>query len=250
MSTYSLFLNRVNPSVLYSILMHLLLLLIMSFGLPSFLKRTIIEPQVITVELLPITSVKNVKLPEPKLEAEKKPKEKKDNEPKPIPKPKEEIKPGEVRKKPKENPEEDFDSVLKNLEKELKQVEKNEKKSEDTSKDTKKSEKEYNPTIPLSISEKDAIMQQIAKCWTIPAGARDAKDMSVLLDISLEKDGTVKSVEIADKARYKSGDKFYQVMAESAVRAVRKCSPLKNLPQDKYDSWAELELNFDPKEVL
>ena len=37
---------------------------------------------------------------------------------------------------------------------------------------------------------------------------------------------------------------------QSAVRAVHKCSPLKNLPPEKYGSWREMEINFDPKEML
>ena len=38
--------------------------------------------------------------------------------------------------------------------------------------------------------------------------------------------------------------------SDSALRAVHKCSPLKNLPIDKYGSWRAMELNFDPQDLL
>ena len=36
----------------------------------------------------------------------------------------------------------------------------------------------------------------------------------------------------------------------SALRAVMRSSPFKNLPADKYDSWSEVVVNFDPSELL
>jgi colicin import membrane protein len=37
--------------------------------------------------------------------------------------------------------------------------------------------------------------------------------------------------------------------AESAVRAVQKCAPF-NLSADKYDTWAEIVVNFDPSDMF
>ncbi len=34
----------------------------------------------------------------------------------------------------------------------------------------------------MSMSEKDAIMSQLAKCWNLPAGAKDADKLAVLID--------------------------------------------------------------------
>jgi hypothetical protein len=31
---------------------------------------------------------------------------------------------------------------------------------------------------------------------------------------------------------------------------VNRCSPLQDLPQDKYGSWREMQLTFDPQELL
>ena len=47
----------------------------------------------------------------------------------------------------------------------------------------------------------------------------------------------------------KPGQKFYKVLAESALRAVRLCQPLK-VPPTGYDNWKDLQLNFNPTEML
>ncbi len=38
----------------------------------------------------------------------------------------------------------------------------------------------------------------------------------------------------------------FRVMAESAVRAVQSCQPIR-LPAAQYDYWQDVEVNFDPK---
>ena len=118
-------------------------------------------------------------------------------------------------------------------------------------KKSKKKSGEYNPNIPLSISEREAIIQQISKCWIVPSGARDAKSILVKLRVSLSQDGGLLDLNVVDKSRYDSGqDNFYNAAVDSAVRAVRRCTPLQNLPKEKYSSWKEIELNFDPKELI
>jgi hypothetical protein len=101
------------------------------------------------------------------------------------------------------------------------------------------------------MSEKDAIRSQIAQNWSMPAGAKDAHELIVVLRINLAQDGSVMKVELASdsKSRY-DRDPFFRAAADSAIRAVRLSSPLKNLPPDKYDTWRDLELGFDPKEML
>ena len=100
------------------------------------------------------------------------------------------------------------------------------------------------------MSEKDAIRSQFIKCWNVPAGAKDAGNLIVVLRIALQQDGTVSDVKLANNdARY-AGDSFFRAAADSAVRAVWMCSPLKNLPPDKYDAWGDMELTFDPSDML
>src|SRR6266849_8790916 len=48
----------------------------------------------------------------------------------------------------------------------------------------------------LTASELDLIRQQIARCWNIPAGARDAKDLVVEIKVVVDRDGTVQQATI------------------------------------------------------
>ena len=100
----------------------------------------------------------------------------------------------------------------------------------------------------LTLSELDAIRAQIQRCWSVPGGVRDGHELIVTVRIYLNPDGSLsRPPEIADTAGM--ADPFYRTMAESAVRAVRKCEPLR-VPSAKYEDWREIELTFDPREML
>ena len=61
---------------------------------------------------------------------------------------------------------------------------------------------------------------------------------------------TVINSEILDHARMnKPGQGFYKVLAESALRAIRLCQPLR-VPTTGYERWKDLQLNFDAREML
>jgi hypothetical protein len=46
-----------------------------------------------------------------------------------------------------------------------------------------------------------------------------------------------------------AGQTYYKILAESALRAVKLCNPLK-VPTTGYEKWKEMQLNFDAKEML
>tara|TARA_B100000963_G_scaffold111485_1_gene97077 strand:+ start:576 stop:1343 length:768 start_codon:yes stop_codon:yes gene_type:complete len=102
----------------------------------------------------------------------------------------------------------------------------------------------------LTLSEEDALRAQIFGCWSVPLGLPYDQDLLVRIKLKLKKDGTILKSEILDHQRMnRPGQKFYKVLAESALRAVRLCQPLK-VPPTGYDKWKELQLNFNPTEML
>ena len=113
------------------------------------------------------------------------------------------------------------------------------------------------PKAPLgsqmTASELDAlrqqVMQQLIPCWNVPAGARDAKDLSVQVKAAVSPDGTVTRAVVVDSGRL--GDPLFRAAAESARRTFfnPRCTPLR-LPPDKYEVWKDLVVNFDPKDLL
>jgi hypothetical protein len=156
---------------------------------------------------------------------------------------------------PKANPDKQqdaqaFDSLLKNLEKNPVQPDPNAKPQR--TQVAAAAPPSSQPRAPLgsqlSASEMDLVREQIARCWNINAGARDAKDLVVEIKAQVQPDGTVTQATIVDQGRM--NDPVWRAAAESARRAFfnPQCTPLK-LPPDKYDTWKDLDVDFSPKDI-
>ena len=157
----------------------------------------------------------------------------------------------EKAKEPEVNQEEEFLSVLKNLQ------DAEAPSDGEENKDTKV-QPEPSPLAKfsekLSASEIDAIAaalnNQFRGCWNLMAGARNAEDIIVKINLVLRPDRSVQSARIVDQWRYNQ-DSFYRAAADEAMRAVRhpNCEVL-DLPADKYDLWKNLTFNFNPSAQL
>ena len=265
-----------------SLAIHLAIIASFLFGFPSFFKR-MPEEQVIILEMLPITDVSNVKTQkvqnEKELEEEsakkvQKSKEKVEEQKKPKPEPKkEEVKPEPkkdavvVERKPEpkkpepkkqEKPKEkkksdtDLDSLLKTLEKASEgKEEKSNKQSRSEKTDAEKEARgQFDSDLPLSISEYHALRQQIERHWNVPAGAKGSGEIKITIYISLKIDGSVEKVELKDKQCPIGSDVLCQAAADGALRAVWLASPFQNLSQERYNSWKEFNIEFDPSDIL
>ncbi len=105
-------------------------------------------------------------------------------------------------------------------------------------------------TSSLTLSEEDALKAQIFGCWSIPFGIPYSDDLLVRIRLKLKPDGTLIKSEILDHAKMNMpGQNFYRVLAESALRAVQLCQPLK-VPTSGYEKWKDLQLNFNANEML
>ena len=72
--------------------------------------------------------------------------------------------------------------------------------------------------------------------------------MVVQLRIQVRPDRTVQNVTIEDQSRL-GRDPTFRAVAESARRAVDRCSPL-ILPPGKYAIWRDINLNFRPQDAI
>jgi outer membrane biosynthesis protein TonB len=266
-----------NRSIIISSALHLALIFITAMSLPFLAKKPIDLPPIVSVELIQITEKTNIpfapkakKIIEKVKEKEKKlvseqapPKKIKKKKPDSIPMPDEKIKKVEKIKDDKQNPEK--------IDNEVKQVSEFEKKelfdpnniaalidkskiesSEFKSKKNKVTQdQDRNVEITgLSLSEEDALKAQIFGCWSIPLGLPYNENLLVRIKLKLDPDGSVTNSEILDHARMnKPGQAFYKVLAESALRAIKLCQPLR-VPSTGYERWKELQLNFDAREML
>ncbi len=97
----------------------------------------------------------------------------------------------------------------------------------------------------------DFIKDRMRECWTPPAGAVNVSEMLVVIRFSLNPDGyLVGPPKIQNRTQiFASNNPYYRAAAEGALRAVRLCEPYE-LPKEIYEEWKELELNFDPSEMV
>lgn len=100
----------------------------------------------------------------------------------------------------------------------------------------------------LTFSEVDGFRAQMRRCWSPPSGAREAANLVVHIRLSLTPNGMISAGPIVVN-RSQLGDPFFRAAAESVLRAIRRCQPF-NMPVEKYKSWRDIELTFDPRKML
>ena len=266
-----------NINIFISSVLHLILIMITAFSLPFLAKKPIDLPPIISVELIQITNktnipfapkakktIEKIKEKEKKLVSEQAPPKKvKKIKPDSVPMPEDKVKKVEKIKEDKQNPEKIDNEVKQVSEFEKKElfdpnniaalIDKSKIESAETIKKTDKVTQDQQKNVEnvgLSLSEEDALKAQIFGCWSIPLGLPYNENLLVRIKLQLEPDGTVSQSEILDHARMnKPGQGFYKVLAESALRAIKLCQPLR-VPTTGYERWKELQLNFDAREML
>ena len=143
-----------------------------------------------------------------------------------------------------------MDSILKSIEK-IKKDSQNQidEKKDDEKIEDKEETKEVRLGEKLTISEKDAIRRQFYRCWIVPAGAKDLKDLIVSIRIKLNDEGEVINTKLLTDR--KLNNPFFRAASESAMRAVNhpECKKLQ-VPKKKYETWKEIILDFDPSQSL
>ena len=265
-----------TKSLIYSLSFHATMILLTVLSLPFMIRQPVDLPPIISVELIQISDKTNipyapkarkvinkVKEEEKRVVSEQAPPAAKAKEkPDRIPLPKKQDEKKELVKK-KQNPKEVKPEIRQASEFEKKNIIDTNQiaalidKAKEESAKVKKSEKKLTQSNKknsfakgLTLSEEDALRAQIFGCWTVPLGLPYDDDLLVRIKLELKQDGTIGKSEILDHERMnRPGQKFYKVLAESALRAVRLCQPLK-VPPTGYDKWKEIQLNFNPTEML
>ena len=265
-----------TKSLFYSISFHALMIALTVLSLPYMIRQPVDLPPIISVELIQISDKTNIpfapkarKVIEKVKEEEKRvvseqapPAAKAKEKPDRIPLPQDQKEKKEIVKK-KQNPEEVKPEIRQASEFEKKElVDTNQiaalidKAKEESAKVEKQDNKLTQSSVKnsfatgLTLSEEDALRAQIFGCWTVPLGLPYDDNLLVRIKLELKQDGTISKSEILDHERMnRPGQKFYKVLAESALRAVRICQPLK-VPQTGYEKWKNIQLNFNPTEML
>ena len=254
-----------------------MLIFIATLSLPFLVKKPIDLPPIISVELIQITDqtnipfapkakkiIEEVKKKQEKLVSEQAPPKKvKKEKPDAVPLPDEKSEKIKKIEDKKQNPEKIDDEIKQVSEFEKDEmfdpnsiaalIDKSKEELAETTKKTNKVTQSQDSSMNLSgltLSEEDALKAQIFGCWSIPLGLPYNENLLVRIKLQLKPDGSIIKSEILDHARMnKPGQGFYKVLAESALRAVKLCQPLR-VPSTGYERWKELQLNFDAREML
>ena len=265
-----------SKSILLSSAFHALIIILTIITLPFVAKKPLDLPPLISVELIQISEKTNIpfapkakKIIEKIKEEEKKlvseqapPKKIKKIKPEAIPMPDQKVE--KIKQvDDKQNPEVEDTKVKQVSEFEKKEIfdptniaaliDKSKENLAETdiksNKITQSQDKSLN-NVGLTLSEEDALKAQIFGCWSIPLGLPYNENLMVRIKLKLKPDGTIIDSEILDHARMnKPGQNFYKVLAESALRAIQLCQPLR-VPSTGYERWKDLQLNFDAREML
>lgn len=267
-----------GKGLVFSTLLHGLIVLFAWVGLPFFERLELETESPLVVELVTIAEMTAAPPPKPEPEPEPEP------EPAPLPEPEPEPEPAPVPPPPPEpepappppppEPEQiaevpppesvrkvaapprkppppkkdmfnDLVSLVKNLEQEVsnrpKPVEPppEEKQSEDQLRVRQTADR-------ATMTELDAIRGHIERnCWRINAGTEGVQDLSAQLRVLINRDGSVGQVTIENTTRYFT-DPAFRAFAEGARRDMRACS---NIPisSERYEIFREIIFNFSPQ---
>lgn len=99
----------------------------------------------------------------------------------------------------------------------------------------------------LSQSELDALRARLSQCWSPPAGIDSATKIYVVLRVVFKPDGSIaREPEVIEDP----GSALGSALTESAKRALLLCQPFTMLKPEHYDQWKDIEVKFDPQELL
>jgi len=99
----------------------------------------------------------------------------------------------------------------------------------------------------MSQSEIDALRARISSCWSPPPGVDANSKVYVVLRVLFKPDGSLAGDPVLVEGTASS---LGPALADSAKRALLLCQPFTMLMPAHYDQWKDLELKFDPHELL
>jgi colicin import membrane protein len=101
--------------------------------------------------------------------------------------------------------------------------------------------------VQLSQSEIDALRARISSCWSPPPGIDVNSKVYIVLRVLFKPDGSLMREPVPVEG---SASSLGPALADSAKRALLLCQPFTMLKPQHYDQWKDLELKFDPRELL
>ena len=99
----------------------------------------------------------------------------------------------------------------------------------------------------LSQSELDALRSRLMGLWNPPVGIKNPEAYVIRVRIQLNKNRGLSSPPILLSH---GQDAIWEAAAASALRAVMRGQPYDMLKPEHYDTWKDIEVTFDPREMF
>ena len=104
----------------------------------------------------------------------------------------------------------------------------------------------------ITVSGIDFVRSKIQESWKTIAGGKDDRNIEVVINVKLTKEGLIESIDIEDKKRYHS-DNYFQALADSAERAIHIAQDvhgvfkvLSTQSASRYNEWKQIRFTFTP----
>ncbi len=106
----------------------------------------------------------------------------------------------------------------------------------------------FDESAGLSLSEVEYIVHKVSSNWntTYFTENGEMQNMNVDLKVRLAQSGVIEDVVITKR---NGSSAQYNLFVDSAIMAVKRSSPLDQLPVESYERWHEIILTFDPQGI-
>ena len=99
----------------------------------------------------------------------------------------------------------------------------------------------------LSQSELDALRARLMQLWNPPIGIRNAGEMIIRIRVLVGRDGRLTAPPMVITS---GRGTTYESARDSAVRAVFRAQPFDMLRPETYETWRDMEITFDPRDMF
>jgi outer membrane biosynthesis protein TonB len=99
----------------------------------------------------------------------------------------------------------------------------------------------------LSQSEIDALRARLMALWNPPVGIQNPEDYVVRIRMQIGRDGRLTTPPIVLSSGH---GQIFVAARDSAVRAVFRAQPFDMLRPEHYDTWKDIEVTFDPRDMF
>jgi len=99
----------------------------------------------------------------------------------------------------------------------------------------------------LTGNEIEWLISRIGECWSPPIGMKESGAVIPRIQFEMDIQGNVVGTPRVTNG---SSNPLFDVAVRSAINAIYGCAPYSQMPPEKYQTWRNIAVNFDPRLML